>query len=312
MTLVSIIIVNWNAGELLESAVRSIKRECLAPHEIVVVDNASVDASTERVAHVSGLRVLRNEVNVGFARACNQGAKAALGDYLLFFNPDCELVTDAVSACVRELERDARVGVCGVQLLNRTGNVWRSCQRFPTFAVLFGILSGLGRVFPAIPRDHYMAEWPHDADRDVDNVIGAFYFIGRSLFDRMGGFDETFFVYWEDVDLSRRVVSAGKRVRYLAGPKTYHLGGGTTDGVRAFRTFLSARGRILYAFKHLSGPAAWMHFALTLLLEPVARASERLARGRLKEAGQALAAARLLYADIPSLWSAIQRLSAAT
>lgn len=301
---VSVVIVNWNAGDLLRACVHSVMTACNTQGlvEIIIVDNGSTDSSALALQGTPGVTVVRNETNEGFARACNQGAAAAGGRYLLFLNPDCELRGDAITPCIRELESgDLSLAAVTVRLVDEQNHTWRSCQRFPDFVTLLSILSGAGRAIPWLPRDHFMSEWAHDCDRDVDNIIGAFYFIRRDVFERLGGFDERFFVYWEDVDLSRRVHDAGMRIRFLSEPTVFHLGGGTTDKVKALRMFFTTRSRVLYAFKHLPRWQAWCHALLTATLEPAVRLAERAVRGKWADAREVLRAFGMFYRDIPGM-----------
>jgi len=116
-----------------------------------------------------------------------------------------------------------------------------------------------------------MEEWPHDETREVDHVIGAFFLVRRSLFESLGGFDERFFVYLEDVDFSVRAGRAGWRSVYLTEARAYHKGGGTSEQVKARRLFYSLRSRMQYAHKHFPVRGAIVVGAGTLLVEPLVR-----------------------------------------
>jgi hypothetical protein len=280
-----VVIVNWNAGDQLRQAVSSI-----AAHghgivdSVVIVDNASTDGSLTGIESMIPMpspkvKIARNEKNMGFAAACNQGAALSSGEFILFLNPDAKLFADSLAISVtfmRQPENDD-VGICGIQLLDESGHVSRSCARFPSVNGFLAHAVGLDRVFPRW--GHFMAEWDHAQTRDVDHVIGAFFLVRRAMFEALGGFDERFFVYLEDLDFSRRARNAGWRTVYLADAQAFHAGGGTSRQVKARRLFYALRSRLLYAFKHFSRAGALSVMLVTLLVEPFPRSVMALLRG---------------------------------
>lgn len=189
------------------------------------------------------------------------------------------------------------VGICGAQLIDESGKVSRSCARFPSVTGFLAHAVGLDRVFPRV--GHFMAEWDHLTNRQVDHVIGAFFCVRRELFEGVQGFDERFFVYLEDLDFSCRAHKAGWQSFYLADAQAFHAGGGTSNQVKAKRLFYSLRSRLLYAFKHFSFPAALMVLATTLLLEPLARSALALARRSLSGLKETWGGYRMLWAWVP-------------
>ena len=144
-----------------------------------------------------------------------------------------------------------------------------------------------------------MTDWDHRRDADVDHVIGAFYAMRRDLFERLGGFDERFFVYLEDLDLSLRVRQAGHRVRFLATPASFHLGGGVSRQIKARRLFYATRSRILYAYKHFPRWQAHLHLGLTLFIEPFTRSVLALARGSGSAMRETCTGFALVWRDLP-------------
>jgi len=302
-----IIIVNWNAGEQLRACLASLpaaQNGSWRLDRIVVIDNASTDASLEGLeAFDLPLQLLRNRQNRGFAAACNQGAADSRSDYLLFLNPDTVLNADSLAAPLAFMEQpaSARIGVCGIQLVDGTGRVARSCARFPGLVVMLAAALGLPRLTGGKVRGLRMDDWAHDENRVVDHVIGACYLIRRRLFAELEGFDERFFVYLEDLDLSWRVRRAGWRIFYLAEARAFHYGGGTSEQVKATRLFYSLSSRILYAFKHLGGLRGTLVLLATLMLEPVARLIAALGRGDLPAAWQTLNAYYKLWRALPAL-----------
>lgn len=265
----SVIIVNWNAGQLLRNCLDSLART--AADEIIVVDNASSDGSHIHAVEVSGIKLVRSKTNLGFGKACNLGALHANGKYLLFLNPDAAVFPGTLESVLEFMEnkQNAGVGICGVQLVDEYGGVARSCSRFPSALGVISHALGFARFFPKLGQS--MGEWSHDETRDVDQLIGAFFLVRRSVFEELGRFDERFFVYFEEVDFSLRARKAGWRSVYLANVQAFHSGGGTSHQVKARRLFYSLRSRLLYASKHFSGFGAAIVFVSTLFLEPLSR-----------------------------------------
>ena len=303
----SIVIVNWNSRDLLLRCVASIHTALgaaghgVAGYEVIVVDNASSDGSVERAGLASGETVICNRRNAGFAAACNQGAQAASGEMLLMLNPDCELRPGSAERCLRELRRtDMAVGICGVALLDASGTVARSCERFFNFATLMGAATGLNALLPT-RMGARMREWDHTEDRTVDHVIGAFYMLRADTLRALGGFDERFHVYYEDMDLSKRVHRSGLCTRFLAQPASFHLGGGVSSQIKDVRLFYSWRSRVLYAFKHLPRWQAWTHLAATLAVEPISRTLHAALRRSPAALVQTWRGYTMLVRDLPAI-----------
>lgn len=301
---VHIVIVNWNAGDWLRRCVASI-----ADHgsglvdRTVVVDNGSTDGSLEFGACSSPPDLVATGANLGFARASNLGARGAAAPYLLFLNPDAALGEDTLRRALAFMEGPGATGVaaCGVRLVDENGATQRHCARFPGPRTFVGRAMGLGGLFPRLFPPLFMEDFDHLESRRVDHVIGAFYLVRRELFESLGGFDERFFVYLEDLDLSLRVHEAGWQVHYLAEATAFHKGGGTSDQVKARRLYYSLRSRILYVFKHFRRRHAWTVALATLLIEPLPRLIRALARLSPREAGDTLRAFFWLWRDFPSL-----------
>jgi hypothetical protein len=280
-----IIIVNWNSGSQFENCLRSIQKHWTdSIARIVVVDNASSDGSADGIADRFAdlpVEVIFNDQNLGFARACNQGARAGSAPYLLFLNPDAEVFDHSISRPLQYMEsvENADVGICGVQLLDKSGTVSRTCARFPTLGRLTAQAFGLNKIPGLKHTGMHMKDWDHGHTAEVDQVMGSFFMIRRQLFEALGGFDERFFVYFEEVDLSFRARSIGYKSVYLADAQAYHAGGGTSGQVKAMRLFYSLRSRLLYGFKHFTRCQAWVLVGVTGLMEPLTRTAWCLARG---------------------------------
>lgn len=261
----SIIIVNWNAGTQLLTCVKSITHHGGGlVSDVIVVDNGSTDGSDASIAGQPNVTLIRTGANLGFGKACNLGAQQATGDYLLFLNPDAALYADTLPKALAFMEEPAndKVGICGVQLLDEAGKPSTSAARFPTLRVMTGKILGVSKIFPRVFLPHLMTSTDLRENSSVDQVMGAFFLIRRNVFDCCDGFDERFFVYFEEVDLSLRAEQLGYSSYFLSEASAFHKGGGCSEQVKAARLFYSLRSRIFYAKKHYSR----MEFVALVLL----------------------------------------------
>ena len=298
---VHVVIVNRNSGAQLRECLQSfaaVADDDVAAR-VTVIDNASTDGSSEGLEASMPLAVVRNADNRGFGAACNQGAAGSEADFLLFLNPDTRLMPGSFAEPVRYLRahENERVGIVGIQLVDADGRVARNTARAPTAWSMVGNSVGFDRLAPRLFPPHFVTEWAHDQTRTVDQVMGAFFLVRRSLFEVLGGFDERFFVYYEDLDFSVRARAQGWRSVYLSTAQAFHRGQGTTEGATARRTFYFCRSRILYARKHFGALGALAVTLATLTLEPLARLAAAP-----RSAGDTLRAFAMLWRDLPNLF----------
>lgn len=270
----TVVVVNWNAGDLLRSCLQSLDEK----YPVVVVDNASTDGSCDGIDSFGNVTLIDAQQNLGFGKACNLGAKQANSEYILFLNPDAAVFPGTLNRSLQAMDalENSRVGICGVQLVDEAGKVERSCARFPTVGRLLAQSVGLDRLIKNL--SHMMIDWPHESTRKVDQVMGAYFLIRKKLFEESNGFDERFFMYFEEVDLSHRVYKAGWQSLYLADAKAFHKGGGTSDQIKAKRLFYILRSRLVYADKHFGRVGTWMVIIATCLIEPLSRSALALSR----------------------------------
>jgi GT2 family glycosyltransferase len=309
-----IIIVNWNSGHFLRQCLESIA-DCSQSgwelYRVVVIDNASTDSSIEGLETLNlPLVVTLNPVNRGFAAACNQGSRGSTAHFLLFLNPDTRLCPQSLRQAVTFLERQEndRVGILGIQLLNERGEISCSCARFPTIGHFLSKMLGLDRLFPRVFRPRYMVEHELGKNQIVDQVMGAFFLIRRSLFEALRGFDERFFLYFEEVDLSYRALSNGWMSYYLADAQAYHIGWGSSSQVKGERLYHSLRSRILYGYKHFSWHMATLLLLSTLVVEPITRVGRSLTQGSFQDVVDTFQGYLKLWGEAPRLFvSGFQR-----
>ncbi|MGH9346289.1 MAG: glycosyltransferase family 2 protein [Vicinamibacterales bacterium] len=237
----SAVIVNYNAGDELRRALQSIADELHGEvWQAAVVDNASTDGSQAIVAEFApSATLVANRENAGFARAVNQGLAATSAARVLVMNPDCRLVAGALTALNLELDRYDGCAVVGPRILNPDGSVQGSARGDPTMLTgLFGRTGSLGRLLPWIPitRRNVVSEAAIRSGQPsvvVDWVSGACMLARRDALVRVHGFDERYFLYWEDADLCRRLRASGRHVRYVPGATAIHRVGQSSQSARA-------------------------------------------------------------------------------
>lgn len=296
MGTIDIVIVNWNSGKLLKNCVESIMGvEGSSVCKVVIVDNNSDDGSTLFLGKITEVELIRASENLGFGKACNLGAAKCDSKFILFLNPDAMLFHNTLSSVLKFMEEkgNSQIGICGVPLRDENGVISRSCSRFPSVKGMLAHACGLSRVVPSLGDP--MREWDHGNSRVVDQVIGAFFFVRRHIFDELNGFDERFFVYFEEVDFSYRAKAVGWTSFFLSESLAYHLGGGVSRQVKSKRLFFSLRSRIQYAFKNFSQIEVVFTVLITFILEPIFRTALCLAKLSLTSLKETLGAYFMLY-----------------
>ena len=275
---VSVVIVNWNSGDRLLACLDAVAASDMRPNtaiaDVIVVDNASSDRSLETaLSRHPATRVVGNTTNCGFAAACNLGARTTTSDYLLFLNPDTRAGASSIGAAVECLEskQDQRIGICGVRHVDHDARTTSPASRFPSLRTLLGDVLRLSTVAPRVFPPHLLRPSECERSRPVDQVSGAFFVVRRDLFEALAGFDERFFMYYEEVDLSFRAAQLGWTSWLYADAVCYHEGGASSRAVPANRLLYNVRSRLLFARKHFS-PARFIAVAgVSLVIEPPLR-----------------------------------------
>lgn len=230
---VSVIIVNWNTKELLSNCINSIQEKTAGvSYEIIIVDNNSADGSAEMIKmEFPHCKLVASNKNNGFSRGNNLGIHEAIGRYIFFLNPDTILVTNALNGMFKLMESNQSVGAVGCKLLNRDGSIQFICARtFPTLFNQFSYYMMFNRLFPKSKRftNVELGYWDHKESMEIDCLSGACIFAKKSIIDKIEGFDDSFFMYAEDVDLCYRIKQEGWKLYYLASEEIYHLGGASS------------------------------------------------------------------------------------
>jgi GT2 family glycosyltransferase len=228
--MLSIVVVNWNAGPALDACLASVAADGLDGREVIVVDNASTDGTrTMLAAEFPGIRTILNDENKRWAGGNNQGAAAAVGEYLLFLNSDTEAVADAPRAFLRFLVEHPGASIAGCRLLNTDGTLQRSARSFPGMLNLFFEAFFLDQAFPRsrIFGRYKMTFFDHDEVREVDWVSGAAIAVRKDAFAAVGPFDEDFHFYGEETDYCFRAKALGHRTMFFPDAVIVHHGGGS-------------------------------------------------------------------------------------
>jgi len=248
--------------------------------EVIVVDNNSTDNSIEYLTpKFPAVKYITNKENTGFAKACNQGLQQAKGSYILFLNPDTIIPEDCFTKCVSFFEANKDAGAIGIKMLDGSGKFLKESKRsFPSPSTSLYKLFGLAKLFPRskIFSRYHLGHLNENVNNEVDVLAGAFMMIKREVLDKVGGFDETFFMYGEDVDLSYRIQKAGFKNHYFAESSIIHFKGestrkGSMNYVRMFYNAMSIFVRKHYGgskagiFSFLIHVAIWFRAALSTI-----------------------------------------------
>lgn len=257
----SVIIVNYNVKYFLEQCLCSLQKACNnIEAEILVVDNNSADGSRALLEPLfPSVIFIWNESNEGFAKANNRALQQATGDHILFLNPDTILPEDAIEKCIAFLLAHSSAGALGVRMIDGSGNFLKESKRaFPSPLTSLYKLTGLAALFPGskIFAKYYLGYLNEKEDHEVDVLAGAFMMIPRDVLTITGSFDEQFFMYGEDVDLSYRIQKAGFMNFYFAGTTIIHFKGESTKrgSLNYVRLFYKAMS--LFVKKHYSSGRA--------------------------------------------------------
>lgn len=272
---ISIIIVSWNVRELLRACLASLPLG-QPDVEVIVVDSASTDGTPAMVrSDYPAVRLAASADNLGYTRGNNLGLEQARGRCLFILNPDTELRPGALDALQAYMQAHPRVGVIGPQLLWPAGAPQPTRRRFPTLALAFFESTWLQRLTPPGWLDRYYArDLPADEPAVVDWVVGAALFVRREAYTQVGGLDESFFMYSEELDWQRRIRAAGWQVVHLPAAQVVHHEARSSAQVPAATHIRFNTSKVRY-YRKYHGPLAaealrWYllgHFAVQLALE---------------------------------------------
>lgn len=274
--MLSIIIVNWNTGRLLTKCLQSLQQLPEADRSLVstvfVVDNASSDDSVAQAKKVAGpvpVKWVELRANRGFAAANNVAIKQCSNEHILLLNPDTEVKPGALPALHKVLGENPAAGIVGCKLLNTDGTLQPSVRAFPTLATFIFMFKKLPRLFPSarLWQNYLRTDFDYAREQTVDQVMGAAFLIRNEVIQKVGLLDETFFVWFEEVDYCRRAKQAGWGVLYTPHAEIIHHGGASFHQLIGLKKSLPwLKSSLHYTRKHLSFAA----YTVLLLFSPLA------------------------------------------
>jgi N-acetylglucosaminyl-diphospho-decaprenol L-rhamnosyltransferase len=286
--LVDVVVVSYNSRDTLRACVERLTD--LEQVRVIVVDNNSPDRSLESIADLPVTQIQLDE-NGGFARGTNAGWRAGSAPYVLILNPDTELTDGALDLLVARIEGDSSLGAVAPRIVSRNGETAHSLRRFPSLRSTYSQAFFLHRLFPT-------ASWVDEVIRDPqvyaapyrpDWFSGACILVRRRALESIGGLDERFFLYCEDIDLCHRLRDEGFELLYDPAATCVHQGGASADRSALLR--ILAESRVLYAYKYYSRPAAVLArlgVAIGATTHAVVSRSRRRCRGHLNALAAAL------------------------
>ncbi len=229
MTL-SIVIVNWNGKLLTKNCVNSILETCKdeiknLEFEIIVIDNGSGDGSAEYLGIFSdSIRLIKNNSNTGYAPACNMGMREAKGKYVLLLGNDTIVMGDALQKCVKFLDENEECGAVGCRLLNPDGSVQNNCKKFPK--LMNGFYTYLS--LDGLNSEYDMSNFEYDSTIEVEQISTTFLMVRKGLLEKIGYFDKSYKILYNDVDLCKKIWGAGKKIYFLHTADVIHYGSQST------------------------------------------------------------------------------------
>ncbi|RYG66225.1 glycosyltransferase family 2 protein [bacterium] len=249
---ISVIIVSYNTREMTLDCLRVLFENMGDTRaEVFVVDNASIDGSAAAIkAAFPSVQLIENPENAGFGAANNLAMERARGEYFLLLNSDAFIRPGAIQALIDTLQRDKDIAAVGPKLLNKDGTLQRSCWRFPSPGQAWIENLGLAALLRGRSRFGDYRRWAHDSEKPVDFAIGACLLIKRDVYEKIGGFDPSFWMYAEETDWQKRMRTAGYSIWFTPRAEVEHWGGasGASNKARISESFFNSLD--IYSRKH--------------------------------------------------------------
>lgn len=252
---ISIIYAYYNTPSEILRSIRSIDKAVrVISYEIIIVDNFSSKRLPKTLRYARSIKLLRNSTNLGYGTALNRGVKKAKGKYLLLVNPDTEFTNKSIESLFSRILRDETIGVIGPQMINQKKVILQSYNSYPFLPDALVVFSFVNKLWP----NNYFSKkyWLYNLDitkeSEVGFVGGACMMVRKSVFEKVGGFDEQFFLYFEEIDFCYRINSLGYKILYYPNSKIIHLvGRSTRDKFFIRKTFENSRFRFFRKYHGL-------------------------------------------------------------
>lgn len=228
-TTVSAVIVTYNSSQYITACINSLKKQKFSGQlEVIVIDNNSQDGSQKLLSKISRIKFFPQDTNLGFSKANNIGLKNASGEFVLFINPDTKILTGAIQKMMDIFNTYMNVGIVGCQMYwNDSKHRQRCCSGFPTPLSCIFEYTILGKIWKNNPilRDHWLIGWDRQTFRYVDVIHGGAFMVRKEVAEKVEGFDENYFLYFEEADLCRRVRNVGYLAAFTPKAGVIHYGG---------------------------------------------------------------------------------------
>ncbi|MFH2037765.1 MAG: glycosyltransferase family 2 protein, partial [Candidatus Zixiibacteriota bacterium] len=257
---ISVVVISFNGKRFIEDCLSStIASFTTQNHEIIIIDNGSIDGSPDIIkSKFPELTLIENNQNLGFAPAVNQGLNAANGEYILILNQDTKIQDKAIEKLAERMKNDKLIGSIGPKFIGFDGQLQKCARAFPRYRDLLWQYAGLSGLFPQskIFSNWKMGWFDHLSEREVDQPMGAALMITRKTVERVGYFDESFGIFFNDVDYCRRIREAGLKNLYYPSAVVAHYVGGSTEKMRPQMIRESHRSMYRYFKKYGRGGVA--------------------------------------------------------
>ncbi|MFH1111642.1 MAG: glycosyltransferase family 2 protein [Patescibacteria group bacterium] len=265
---ISVIIVSWNVADKLRRCLKAVLSE--QPYEVVVIDNASRDNTVAMVKnYFPTVKLIAAQENLGFAKACNQGLKKVSGDIILLLNPDTFVWGGGFNKVIDFFNEHKHIGIVGGQLINGHGVAQQSVRRLPTLWSQIAVLLKLGYLCPWLLNKYLIKDFNYNQDQEVEQVSGAFFYINKLALNEIGSFDESFWLWFEEVDLCKRAKEAGWQIWYAAQVKAENIGGASFKQLSHLERQKIFNNSLCYYFKKHSSRLSYF---ILRLLSPISLA----------------------------------------
>jgi hypothetical protein len=272
----SIVTVTWNSKSLITKLLESILHFTKnIKYEIIVVDNNSSDGTVDTIQktfrseiNAGVIRVIANHDNRGFSKGNNQGLKISRGQYVLFMNPDMELVENSFGKIIDFLEKNEDVNACTCQLNYGDNSLQKTIKRFPTLLSQLLILLKLHHFLKKNKsiRKYLALDFDYTQEQPVEQAMGAFIFLRRSLIEKIKGWDEDYPLLWEDIELCKRIAQLGQKILYLPSTHVIHYESQSFAQVPSLnKQKRFNRGMLIYFKKHHT----FIEYLILLLMQPL-------------------------------------------
>ena len=265
---ISVIIISYNVRDLLKKNLENLfQTTSNLDFEVFVVDNNSDDGSVEMVRKdFPQVNVIANDQNLGFATANNQAIKQSSGKYVLLLNPDMQVFEDTLAKMVGWMDDHPEAGVAGCKLVDQKDGIIPHIRRFPSFRDQLAVVLKLPHIFPSVLNSYIPQDIDYDREQEVDSIRGSFFMTRREVLEELGGLDERYFIWFEEVDFCRHVKEEGWKIMYTPAARCRDLVGKSFAQVPKGRTQKYFRDSMLKYFRKWH--PAWQYWILRICWVP--------------------------------------------